>query len=61
MITVFDYIEDFDNAELDFPEWMEQMIEAVKDYNQERNTLHDPQKIVAQYCAMVRREKYGSV
>lgn len=58
-MNVYDYIEDFDNGSLDFPEWFEQMIQAVKDYNEEFGTLHDPQRIVAQYCSMTRSTEYG--
>lgn len=58
-MTVFEYIEDFDNAELDYPEWIEQMTEAVLDYNEEFGTRHNPTSIVARYVAMAKKGIYG--
>jgi hypothetical protein len=58
-MTVFEYIEDFDNHQLPLLDWMDQMLEAVKDYNFERGTRHDPATIVAQYSSMVRQGIYG--
>lgn len=58
-MTVFEYIEDFDNPELSFFDWVEQMVEAVRDYNEEFHTLHNPSTIVAQYSSMNRSNKYG--
>jgi len=49
MITVFDYIEDFDDPGLEFSAWREQMIGAVKDYNAEHDTMHDPANIISRY------------
>lgn len=57
-MTVFDYIEDFDNPELDIYRWTDQMLEAVRDYNEEFHTLHNPSTIVAQYSSMNRSHKY---
>lgn len=57
-MTVFDYIEDFDNPDLSSVEWLDQLYDAVRDYNDEFGTLHDPQTIVAQYCSMQREKKW---
>lgn len=49
MIDIFKYIEDFDNPVLEFPEWLEQMVEAVKDYNIEHGTTYDPANIISRH------------
>lgn len=56
-ISVFDYIEDYDDSHLDFPQWLDHMIEAVQDYNDEFGTMHNPQSIVAQYTSMARKQR----
>lgn len=48
-LTIWEAIEDFDNAELDYESWKEQLEEAVMNYNAEYNTTYDPVKTVQQY------------
>ena len=56
-ISIFDYMEDWDNAELPDYERDEQLMEAVRDYNEEHGTNHDPQKALIKYKS-VQRKKY---
>jgi hypothetical protein len=48
-LTVYEFIEDFDNAELPHEEWMEQMEEAVETYNEHYNASHNPRVTVINY------------
>lgn len=48
-MTVFEFIEDFDNAELDESDRIERLEAAVMDYNAEYGATNDPQETVAQY------------
>lgn len=48
-ITVFEYMEDFDNEELNDYDRFEQLYEAVLDFNEEFDTTHDPRKTVERY------------
>ena len=49
MITIREWIEDFDNPELSEYDWHEQMVEAIKDYNEQYGTSHDPEKEIRDY------------
>lgn len=44
-----EYLEDFDNAELDEYAWTEQMEEAVGMYNEEYRTFHDTVTAIRKY------------
>jgi len=48
-MTVYEFMEDFDNVELDDYEWKEQLRDAVKEFNEEHNTQYDPDKTLTQY------------
>lgn len=52
-LTVYEFIEDFDNAELPHEEWMEQLQEAVEKYNEEYKTSFDPKHTVYNYINRV--------
>jgi hypothetical protein len=41
MIKIYEYLEDFDNAELSEYEWQEQMEEAIESYNEEYGTEYN--------------------
>lgn len=56
-MSVFEYMEDFDNDELPDYEHREQLREAVQDYNDEYGTAHDPEEKVIQYFSW-KREKF---
>jgi len=57
-LTVFQFIEDFDNAELDHDDWMEQLEDAVRTYNEEYQTNHDPRKTVNRYINQIKSQNY---
>lgn len=57
-ITVFEHIEDFDNAELPMDDRIERMKEAVEFYNQEYGTKYSPSHTVYEYVKM---KYYGGV
>ena len=58
-MTVYEFIEDFDNAELDEYERMEQMREAVIDFNELHSMDYDPTKTVKQYLSRKKDREYG--
>ena len=39
-MDINEYLEDFDNAELDDYDWIDQMYEAIESYNEEFGTKH---------------------
>lgn len=41
-MTLFEYMEDFDNWELSTSERKEQLMDAVAEYNDENGTNHNP-------------------
>lgn len=57
-MTVFQYIEDFDDPKLTFPEWREQMTQAVRDYNEEYGTDYSPANIIARHQAGKEYDKW---
>lgn len=54
-LDIWLYLEDFDNAELSEYDWMENMIEKVRDYNEEFGVNYDPKRTVENY---LERKKY---
>jgi hypothetical protein len=48
-LSVYEFIEDHDNAELSTEEWLEQMEDAVVTYNEEYGTDHYPKRTVKIY------------
>ena len=51
-ITVYEYMEDFDNAELPDGAWQEQLEDAVREYNETFGTTHDPYNTFVKYIRM---------
>lgn len=49
MITVFEYMEDFDNRELSDYEWKEKLMEACREYNEIYGTNYKPSVTVIKY------------
>ena len=43
-MTLFEYMEDFDNWELSTQERMEQLIDAIVTYNEEHGTNFNPDR-----------------
>ncbi len=41
-ISVYEYLSDFDNAELNEEDWREQMLEALENYNEEYGKEYNP-------------------
>lgn len=56
-LTINEFLEDWDNAELTNGEWEEQMEEAVQRYNEEYGTDHMPKSTVRNYKSW-KRDKY---
>jgi len=52
-ITIYEHLEDFDNAELSHDEWIEQLEQAVIAYNEENKTTFDPKHTVYNYINRV--------
>jgi len=48
-LTVFEFMEDFDNAELNDYDRDEQIRDAVIQYNEENGTSYDPDKTLSAY------------
>ena len=55
-MNIYDYLEDWDDEELNHYEWEEQMKEAVEKYNEEYGTDHMPRSTVKAYASW-KREK----
>lgn len=51
-ISVYEWLEDFDNSELEFNDWFETLEEAVKDYNEQYSAKYDPRKVVKEYIRL---------
>lgn len=49
MLTVYEFMEDNDNAELSYEEWEEQLEEAVAIYNEEHGTNFHPKRTFLKY------------
>lgn len=56
-ISIMEYMEDFDNAELSEFEWNDQMWEAVIMYNATYDTYYLPSKEIKNYKSW-KRNKY---
>jgi hypothetical protein len=56
-ITVYAYMEDFDNSELPMYEWQQQLEDAVIEYNDNYLTRHNPHLTFLEYCAQ-KKYKY---
>lgn len=48
-LSVYEFIEDHDNAELSHEDWLEQMEDAVVTYNEQYGTDHNPKRTVHIY------------
>lgn len=48
-MNINEYLEDYDNSELNDYDWVEQMEEAVGMYNEEYRTDHEPTKAIKKY------------
>lgn len=51
MISIAEYLQDFDNEELDAEEWTEQMGEAVDQYNNDYGATWTHRSALNQYQA----------
>lgn len=49
-ITVFDWIEDFDNDELVGDDWKNQILDAIRSYNYLYKVNYDPHRTFLEYC-----------
>ena len=56
-ISLYEFMEDFDNSELSEYERREQLENAVADYNEENGTSYNPAKSFLNYESW-RKEKY---
>jgi hypothetical protein len=48
-LSLYEFMEDFDNSELSDYERDEQLMEAVKEYNEKNNTSYNPEKSLIAY------------
>lgn len=55
-LSLFEYLEDFDNSELAESDWLEQMRSAVMDFNAEFGTEYQPHVMISNYQSW-KREK----
>lgn len=53
-MTLYEFMEDFDNWELSTPKRQEQLMDAVLTYNEENGTDHNP---LAAYFSYERQRK----
>jgi hypothetical protein len=56
-MTINEYLEYWDNQELDDYEWGEQMRQAVADYNNEYGTVYDLDRAVQSYKSWKRQNQ----
>lgn len=59
MITLFEYLEDWDDNSLQGYDWYELMEEQVESYNNEYGTNYDPRRAVISYKSWKREKQYG--
>lgn len=52
-LSIYQWLEDFDDSELPLDEWIEQLQEAVEKYNEEYKTSFDPKHTVYNYINRV--------
>lgn len=57
-LTVLEYIEDFDNAELPDGERFQILIDKVIEFNEEHGVVNPPMATVNRYFAEQRRKQY---
>ena len=57
-MNLYEFMEDFDNAELDDYERDEQLRNAVVDYNEEYGTAYKPAKALLNYKSYIRNKQY---
>lgn len=55
-LTVYEYMEDFDNAELNGSDRLEQLRDAVIKYNEEYGTSHDPKRTLSEYRFKIKQQ-----
>lgn len=48
-LSIYEWLEDFDNSELSESDWLEQMHDSVLDYNQEYRTDYNPTPTISNY------------
>jgi len=58
MIPIFDWLEDWDNADLPQYEHEEQLRQACIDYNERYHTRYDPDNTVTQYLVDKRMRRF---
>jgi len=58
MISIYEYLEDFDNSELLEDEWQEVMEEQVNNYNEDYGACYAPKATVRNYKSW-KREKHA--
>lgn len=57
-LTVYEYIEDFDNPDLYYDLRVTRLMEAVSMFNDEYGTSHKPETIVYQY---LKQKHFGDI
>ncbi len=57
VISVLDFIEDFDNSELPDVEWREALENAVIEYNSIYDTNHDPAQTFGDYACKLYKDR----
>ncbi len=55
-ITINEWLEDFDNAELPFEDWIEQLRDAMYEYDEKYGTFHPFQPTYNAYIDYKRRK-----
>lgn len=56
-LSIYEYLEDWDNADLSDHEWEEAMREAIENYNYEYNTTYKIASTISNYKSW-KRDKY---
>lgn len=55
-LSLYEFMEDFDNSELSDYERHEQLMEAVREYNEKNNTQFEPLKSLKAYKIWIYRK-----
>ena len=60
-MTIYEYLEDFDNPELSTEDWLEQMTEAVNQYYTENPNAYEmkPKNAISNYKSWRREKQFG--
>lgn len=58
---LFLYMEDFDNADIPADEWEDELESAVRQYNRDHGTHHDPYISVKSYKGWRKDQKYPDI